>query len=348
MYFNLDYQKKQNILKYYKKEADEHRRKKEEEKNQKIQEEINYIQQIEQNQYESDKKISEENNRKKKAIMREYLEMLQKTKNDIPGYHYSPKNREVIINNWGKTKEEYLKENKNNIYNKNKYNNKSIDISSFKYMSPIRKEKLDIKPIDTMSKFLTDDINNKEIESYLERQKENKKNYYKDLLYSQYNDSASKNKNRFGTEDYLLMSEKKKKLITENPYREKNVYGFGNTNLENNPIVNPDNNMRYNKYIKNFYLDISSDINGMEKNSNINDKINSNNSNDYYNKNFNNVNHNVYKNIYNNQKNENNLAINGSNIMNNYKIDISKYKNNNDDLSRNFNDIYKNILLNDS
>ena len=97
MFINLDYQQKQKILKYYQKEAAEYQRKKEEEKRQIKQEELNYLHQREKNQHESDIKINEENNKKKKAIMDEYIAMLQKTRNNIPGYHYNPINKEVII-----------------------------------------------------------------------------------------------------------------------------------------------------------------------------------------------------------------------------------------------------------
>ena len=145
------------------------------------------------------------------------------------------------------------------------------------------------------------------------RLKQNKKNYYKDLLFSQHIDSARKDKNIFGTEDFLVLNERKKKLITENPYRRKNEYGFRNSILESNPLVNPENNMRYNKYLKDFYPDMSSDKNEIDNNSNINtinNKVIVNNFNDYYN----NKDNNIYKNNYNNQKSENNLAINGSNI----------------------------------
>ena len=209
-----------------------------------------------------------------------------------------------------------------------------------------------------MNKFLTDEQNEKEVNTFFLKQKKNKQNFYKDLLYSQYENTALKNKNIFGTEDILILQQKKKKIITENPYREKNEYGFGNSNLKNNPILNPENNMRYNKYFKDFYPDINDDKTQIENNNN-----NINNSNndihinvedynnntiniDKINNNNNYINNNVYKNNYiNNEKEENNMVINGSNIINNYKInnDIANYKtNNNNGLSRNYSDIYQN------
>ena len=379
MYFNLDRQGKQKILKYYKKEANEYRRKKEEAKKQQIQEELNYLHQREQNQLKSDEKLSQENFRKKKALMDEYLEMLKKTKNYLPGYHFKPKNNEVIINNWGKTKEESLKENSNNNnfhtinyhsnnYHTNNYANISFDKNSFNTLSPNEKVKQMIKPVDNMNKFLTDEPNENEVNSFFLRQKQNKQNYYKELLYSQFIDSAKKYKNLYGTEDILIVNEKKKKLITENPYREKNVYEFGDSSLENNPILNPENNIRYNKYLNNFYPDIqtdrslnennmfNNDINNNsnnDSNSNINIEINENNFNDYIN--YNNRINNIYKNNYTNQKLENSMAINGNNIINNYennhmsnydiyknniRNNMSKYQYNSNGLSRNYSDLY--------
>ena len=339
MYFNLDHQRKLRILNYYKKEADEYRKKKEEEKKQKIQEELSYLQEREKKQQESDEQLSLEESRKKKALMEEYLEMLQKTKNYLPGYHFKPKNNEVIINNWGKSKEETIEEN-NNYYNlinsKNKsvaFNENSFNNKEFNALNSKDKVRLLIRPIDSMNKFLTDEQNENEVKSFFLKQKKNKQNYYKDLLYSQYENTAKKNKNIFGTEDMLILQQKKKKLITENPYRQKNEYFVGDSNLKNNPILNPENNMRYNKYLKNFYKDITLIDNNAPSNDNdMKIKV------DEYNNNF--------IKYDNNAKNTNNyMAMNGSNIISDYKInnDINKYKlNNNNGLSRNFSDIYNN------
>ena len=131
----------------------------------------------------------------------------------------------------------------------------------------------------------------------------------------------------------LILQQKKKKLITENPYRQKNEYFVGDSNLKNNPILNPENNMRYNKYLKNFYKDITLIDNNAPSNDNdMKIKV------DEYNNNF--------IKYDNNAKNTNNyMAMNGSNIISDYKInnDINKYKlNNNNGLSRNFSDIYNN------
>ena len=368
MYFNLDRQRKQKLLNDYKKELLDYQRKKQEAKKLKIQEERNFLHETEIKQQKSDEIILQEQNRKKKALMQEYLDMIKKSKNYLPGYHFQPKNKEVIINNWGKSKEEFYKENNiNNNFHINHKNN-SYDTNKFNNLSEIEKVKQLIKPVDSMFQFLTDEQNENEVKSYFLKQKQNKQNFYKNLLYSQHDDSVKKNLNLYGTEDILILKQKKKKLLTENPYRQKNEYRFGKSNLVNNPILNPENNMRYNKYFKELYPDIptdrtdnsncqdNNDENNQNSNNapnNLNDEGNDNNNNTNNMKEYN-FNNNNYKNKYINEKVENNMAKNGNNIINNfnnnkvfyydyYKNNINKNNPNlriNNRLSRNYSDIY--------
>ena len=368
MYFNLDRQRKQKLLNDYKKELLDYQRKKQEAKKLKIQEERNFLHETEIKQQKSDEIILQEQNRKKKALMQEYLDMIKKSKNYLPGYHFQPKNKEVIINNWGKSKEEFYKENNiNNNFHINHKNN-SYDTNKFNNLSEIEKVKQLIKPVDSMFQFLTDEQNENEVKSYFLKQKQNKQNFYKNLLYSQHDDSVKKNLNLYGTEDILILKQKKKKLLTENPYRQKNEYRFGKSNLVNNPILNPENNMRYNKYFKELYPDIptdrtdnsncqdNNDENNQNSNNapnNLNDEGNDNNNNTNNMKEYN-FNNNNYKNKYINGKVENNMAKNGNNIINNfnnnkvfyydyYKNNINKNNPNlriNNRLSRNYSDIY--------
>jgi DNA gyrase/topoisomerase IV subunit A len=80
MYFNLDREQKQKILDYYKKDLLDFERKKKEAKQAKIQEELKWLHQNELKERESEQKIIEEEKRKKKALMDEYLDMLRNTK----------------------------------------------------------------------------------------------------------------------------------------------------------------------------------------------------------------------------------------------------------------------------
>jgi len=317
MFFNLDRQKKLKLLNYYKKEALDSRRKKEAEKKLKIQDELNYLHKKELEELENEKKTIQEQNKKKKALMQDYLQMLKKTKNNIPGYHLQKKNKDVIINNWGKTKEEFLSQNNNyNIYDRHKSNDYSID-NNFNSLSQIEKARRIIKPIDSMNQFLTDEQNVDKVNLFFLKRKIIKKDFYKNLLFSQHEESDKLNKNRYGTNDILILKQKKKNLLTDNPYRRKYQLSFGNSNLENNPILNPSNNIKYNKYLKNFFQDnINQNINNMLK------------SNDFYNG------HKKYN--YTIERTHNNMTINGNKIKNNFDKD--------EKIVRNFSGIFPNDL----
>lgn len=247
MYFNLDREKKQKILDYYKKDLLDYERKKKEVKQAKIQEELNLLHQNELKEKESEQKIIEEEKRKKKALMDEYLEMLRNTKILDGGYRYKPKNRDIINKNWGKGKEE-LKENKKDSFYTIDYH-RSCDSDALNSMSESEKVKQILKPVDCMNKFITDVPNEKEVNSYFLEQKQNKQDLYKKILYKQHNDYIQNNLNTYGTDDVLILKQKKKNLVTENPYK-KYEYRIGNSFLERNPILNPENNMKYNKYFK--------------------------------------------------------------------------------------------------
>ena len=317
MFFNLDRQKKLKLLNYYKKEALDSQRKKEAEKKLKIQDELNYLHKKELEELENEKKTIQEQNKKKKALMQDYLQMLKKTKNNIPGFHLQKKNKDVIINNWGKTKEEFLSQNNNcNIYDRHKSNDYSID-NNFNSLSQIEKARRIIKPIDSMNQFLTDEQNVDKVNLFFLKRKIIKKDFYKNLLFSQHEESDKLNKNRYGTNDILILKQKKKNLLTDNPYRRKYQLSFGNSNLENNPILNPSNNIKYNKYLKNFFQEnINQNINNMFK------------SNDFYNG------HKKYN--YTIERTHNNMTINGNKIKNNFDKD--------EKIVRNFSGIFPNDL----
>jgi hypothetical protein len=316
MYFNLDREKKQKILNYYKQEATDSRRKKETQKKLKIQDELNFLHEKELEELESEKKAMEEQTKKKKALMQEYLQMLQKTKNNIPGYHFQRKNKEVILKNWGKSKEESLKENTNDFnFNKNKNNSMNIE-DNFNSLSQIEKARQIIKPIDHMNQFLTDEQNLDKVNLFFMQRKNHKRDFYKNLLFSQHEQSNQLNKDKFGTEDILILKQKKKNLISDNPYRKKYQISFNNSTLENNPILNPRNNIRYNKYFKELYQnDIKQNINNMFNSNDL-----------YYNKNNN----------FTIERTHNNMVLTGNNVINSFDKK--------DKMVRNFSGILNNDL----
>lgn len=316
MYFNLDREKKQKILNYYKQEAIDSRRKKETQKKLKIQDELNFLHEKELEELESEKKAMEEQTKKKKALMQEYLQMLQKTKNNIPGYHFQRKNKEVILKNWGKSKEESLKEYTNDFnFNKNKNNSMNIE-DNFNSLSQIEKARQIIKPIDHMNQFLTDEQNLDKVNLFFMQRKNHKRDFYKNLLFSQHEQSNQLNKDKFGTEDILILKQKKKNLISDNPYRKKYQISFNNSTLENNPILNPRNNIRYNKYFKELYQnDIKQNINNMFNSNDL-----------YYNKNNN----------FTIERTHNNMVLTGNNVINSFDKK--------DKMVRNFSGILNNDL----
>jgi hypothetical protein len=149
------------------------------------------------------------------------------------------------------------------------------------------------------------------------RRKNNKRDFYKNLLFSQHEQSDLSNKNKYGTHDILILNRKKKNLISENPYRRKYQYNFGNSTLENNPILNPENNMRYNKYFRDLYQDnIKKEINNIMTDNN-------------------------YKNNFTIEQTHNNMVINGNNIMKSFDSGNSAL-NKNDKNFRKFNGILNN------
>ena len=316
MLFNLDKQTKQNILEHYKQEALRSRLKKEEEKKREMEEDRNNLQQKEKRQKETIDMMNKEIIFNRNKLKNEYNLMLQKTKG------YMPRKTDIIINNWGQPKEPIiLPKVKINNYSINKsFSSKSFlnknNKKDFVHLTQIQKEKEILKQIDHMDEYLTDKQNINEVKQFFLMQKENRYNFFKDLLYSQYKNAINKNLNLYGTKDELLLKERKKKFICDNPYIKKRKYESGSSSLEHNPIVNPENNYNYNKYIN--YKDFALSLNN-NKNDN---KLNNLNSFDNYlnnNQNINNIQNNNLNNnnLNNNLKVDNNANYRYNNIMNN-------------------------------
>ena len=256
MLFNLDKETKKNILEHYKQEALFKKLKKEEEKKREIEEERKNLEQKQIRQKQTIDIMNKEKYYSRNKLKEEYNLMLQKTKG------YIPRKMDIKINNWGQSKDQFiLPEVKTN----NNYVNEKTDTKSFlnnymKYdfvqLSPYQKEKEILKQVDHMNEYLTDKQNINELIQYFKKQKENRHNFYKDLLFSQYKNALTKNLNLYGTNDELILKQRKKKFISENPYIRQRKYDFGSSSLEHNPILNPENNYDYNKYInfKNFSI----------------------------------------------------------------------------------------------
>ena len=333
MLFHLDRQAKQNILEHYRQEALKSRLKKEEEKKKEMEEDKANLELKEKRQKATIDLMNEEILFNRNKLKKEYNLMLQKTKG------YIPRKTDIIINNWGQSKDQFIlpevktnNSSKNDIFiSKSFLNNYSK--KDFIHLTPIQKEKEILKQVDHMHEYLTDKQNLNEIKQYFLVQKENRHNFYKDLLYSQYKNALNKNLNLYGTKDALILKNRKKKFISDNPYIKKRKYEFGTSSLDHNPIVNPENNYNYNKYIN--YQSFAAGLNSLNNSRNNNNKI-------YKRKSLNNL----ENNLYNNQKNV--VLNNNQNSNKNNAYDRYSYNNNtNNNLNeRNNKEIYRNILGN--
>ena len=249
MLFNLDKEAKKNLLENYRLEAlVSSLRKLEQKKKEKEADKIN-LRQKEQRQNEFLELINKEKLAKREKIKNEYKLMLERTKG------FLPKKNQLILKNWGQKKEPYIlpdlhynysnstRQNQNKILiNDNNYNN-------FEELSRNQREKEILKQVDHMNEFLTDKQNGNEMKLYFQKRKENRHLFFKDLLFSQYQDAINKDFNLYGTKDELIIKQKKRKNLTDNPYISNKNYNFGNSSLSHNPIINPENNYNYNKYI---------------------------------------------------------------------------------------------------
>ena len=257
MLFNLDRNLKQSILEEYQKEAILYRKKKQEEKEQKIKEEQEYLNQINKREEESLKIKKEEEDIKKNSQKKYYEDILANSRK-----------KELIIKNWGQSRNQ-SKENNELVNSFRKDNNKyEVDYSS---LSPEEKERIYIrKSDDHMNKFLTDEQNKDELSKFLKDEKFFRQKYYKDLINSQYEEAQRINKDRYGTNDILIVENKRKKFFNDNNFiTGAKKYDFGKSNLLHNPIVNPENNIGYNKYI-NYRLSKSNIFKNIFDNKNVN------------------------------------------------------------------------------
>ena len=241
MLFNLDRNLKQSLFAEYKKEALLHSQKRLLEKQQKLKEEQEYLKRINQQEEKSMQKLKEEEKQRKNEQMNYYKEIFNSP-------NKNSRKKELIIKIWENPKKTESTRPKNNIFrkedNKNKY---EVDYNS---LSPEQKKKLYIiKGDDHMKRLLTDNQNEDEISKYMKEEQSYRQKYYKDLINSQYEEAQRINKDRYGTNDILIIEKKRRQFLNENNYGSKKQYDYLKTNLKRNPITNPENNIAYNKYI---------------------------------------------------------------------------------------------------
>lgn len=322
MLFNLDRNLKQSILAEYKKEALLHQEKKQLEKQQKIKEEKEYLDKLNKQDEQTLQKLREEEEIRKNNQKKYYEEIFNSPDKNS-------RKKELIIKIWERNDSHQTPLKENNIFRKEANNKYEVD---YNILTPLQRQKMYIrKGDDHMNKYLTDEQNNKELSNYLKEEKDYRQKYYRDLINSQFEEAQRINKDRYGTNDILVIERKRKRYFNENQYSPNKKY-FGKSNLLHNPIVNPENNLGYNKYI-NYRLNKSNIFKNKEFNTlnNSNDIIelnkNKKNSIEEYTPNKRTIkidNKNNYKDFINIHKTEPNVTIDGDN-NNDQKLNLNNY-----------------------
>lgn len=253
MLFNLDRQTKQSILNQYKQEALDHEKKKQMERQRKIQEEREYLAQNEKKEIELEDKKRNERLRKQAEVMNDYQNML-KTTSDRRNYH--SRIEDVKINNYGynigfdnynsQPQPQNMQNNYNSqritpVHNNNPENNRQL--------TPNQKERALIRREDHMGNYLTDRVNENELKSFYQNQKQDRQKYYKEMLDMQCQQRAAAQQPIYETRNANIINYQKRFRLPADPYNLNRNQDFGQSTLTHNPITNPTNNMQYNKYI---------------------------------------------------------------------------------------------------
>lgn len=249
MLFNLDKESKKIILEHYRREALISTLRKIEQKKQEKEADKYNLEQKEIKQNQIIELLNKEKLAKREKLKNEYNLMIQRTKGLLP------KKKKLILKNWGQKSDPFVlpilnsEKSEINKSQKNQFLLYEMSNNNFEKLSPNQKEREILRQVDHMKEYLTDKQNGNEMKLYFKKRKENRCNFYKELLFSQYQEAINKDFNLYGTNDELIIKQKKRKNLTINPYKIKNNSDFGASSLIHNPIVNPENNFNYNKYI---------------------------------------------------------------------------------------------------
>ena len=227
MLCNVNKNLKKNILEQFKQEALNYKERKKCEKLKKIQEEKEYLLKQEKIYKNDVELINKEKHKKKEQEINAYNLMLTKLHSKTPNFRYNS-------NPNTKVKKPIIKFNVNEIEKNQSLQKRQKDI---------------IYRRDIIGEYLTDENNTEELFKDLRREKEKSQRFYKEINDLQYLEYQKNNINLFGTIDPLIVKRAKKKLLTEDPFSSKIKYDYWKSNLTNNPILNPENNVHYNRYL---------------------------------------------------------------------------------------------------
>ena len=256
MLCNVNKYIKKNILEQFRQEALKYREKKKYEKLRRIQEEREFLLKQEE-KYKIDEELQKkEKHKKQEQEINQYNLMLTK------------------LNSKGPLSDRYL----TNPTPKRNYNIKKpfirFNINEIEKNKSLQKRERDIiARKDIIGKYLTDENNTEELFTDLRIEKEKSKRFYKEISDLQYLEYQKNNMNLFGTEDPLIVERKKRKLLSNDPFSHNIKYNYWKSNLPNNPILNPENNVRYNKYLFQEEMDCNN-YNSMIMNKKIKNKNN--------------------------------------------------------------------------
>ena len=227
MLCNVNKNLKRNILEQFKQEAINYKEKKKYEKLKKIQEEKEYLLKQEQIFNNDEELLNKEKHKKQEQEINEYNLMLTKLHSKTPNFRYNS-------NPNTKIKKPIIKFNFNEIEKNQSLQKRQKDI---------------IYRRDIIGEYLTDENNTEELFKDLRREKEKSQRFYKEINDLQYLEYQKNNINLFGTIDPLIVKRAKKKMLTEDPFSSKIKYDYWKSSLSNNPILNPENNVHYNRYL---------------------------------------------------------------------------------------------------
>ena len=226
---NLNRNLRRNILEQFRQETINYRERKKYEKLKKIQEEKDYLLKQEQLYNNDIELINKERYKKKEQEFNEYNLMLSKLNSKTPAFRLKKK-----FNNKAIAKRPIIKFNINEIEKNRSLKKRERDI---------------ILRRDIIGEYLTDEDNTEQLLKDMRKEKEKSQRYYKEISDLQYLEYQKNNMKKFGTIDPLIVKRAKRKMLTEDPFINKIKFDLWKSNLNNNPILNPENNVHYNKYL---------------------------------------------------------------------------------------------------
>ena len=236
MLFHVNNDVKKQMFNNYKKAAEDYQFRKENERRRRIQEERNYLADNQRREIQEQNRIRQNKIRQQNEERREYQKMLSnKSQNSLT----IPKNRDIIINDYGYSVNP-LKSRSINYRNNNNRSNYNFNNNNYRRMNLSQKERSIITTEDRMGVYLSDGVNNR-YNNFVRNLKRNKHLLYKQMLDGQVNEKNNidnhiiVNGQIYRYDNPLLKKQQEKFLDIKDPYKRND--DLRGTNLYNNPIA---------------------------------------------------------------------------------------------------------------